>query len=88
MTNYEKMFIDWEKRRYESAYVGYTTGNYSMMYEYINVRLGNVDANFFAMQTKKWKKVYCARLVVLYYPNKEIVEKVKKYYEKHKGEIL
>lgn len=88
MLSYEKMFVDWEKRRYDSAYIGYSTGNFSMMYEYLNNRLGNLQANFFSNHSKKWKKVYCARLVVLYHPNKEIVEKVKKFYEKHKGEIL
>ena len=88
MTSYEKMFVDWEKRRYYSAYIGYSKGDFSMMYEYLHNRLGVLQANFFASQNKKWKKVYCARVVVLYHPNKEIVEKVKKYYEKHKGEIL
>ena len=61
MLSYEKMFVDWEKRRYDSAYIGYSKGDFSMMYEYLNNRLGVLQAKFFSEQSKKWKKVYCAR---------------------------
>lgn len=86
--DYEDFFIDYEKRRYEAAWDGFSTGNYGPMYSYINKKLGDIDANFFAAQTKRWKKVFCARIVHLYHPDKEKAEKATKYYNKHKGEIL
>lgn len=84
---YEKAFTDFEKMRYESAWRGYKYKDYGMMYEYINKRLGNLDANFFMNQDKKWKRVFCARFVYLYHPEKEKQEEAKKFYERNKSVI-
>ena len=84
---YEDMFTDFEKLRFEAAWDGFKFGNYGPMYDYIHKKLGILDAEFFAGQTKKWKKAFCARSVYLYHPDKEKGLKAKKYYDNHKGDI-
>lgn len=84
---YEDMFTDYEKLRYEAGWDGFKFGNYGPMYDYINKKLGVLDAEYFSKQNKRWKKSFCARIVYLYHPDREKGKKAEKYYKNHKGDI-
>lgn len=86
MMDYEELFTDYERMRYERAWDGFSTGNYSRIYEYISHRLGVTDADWFSVQSKAVKKLYCAKLVIRFHPEEEKRKKAQKYYDRHKGE--
>lgn len=86
MLDYEKNFIDWERRRDEASWDGFATKDYSRMYEYIFHRIGSIDANYFNSLTKKEKRLFCARMVCLHHEDAEKRCKAKKFLDKHEGE--
>lgn len=87
MTNYEKMFTDWNKLRYEGAYLGFKKKDFSKMYFYISQRIGVEQAEYFNNQTKLYKRVYCAYVCYMFHPNKATQDEAFKYYKKRE-EVL
>lgn len=79
--------IDYNKMRYEAGWKGFKEKDYGKMYEYLSLRAGNMCAEFFKEQNKKYKRCFCARVVHYFHPNTEYKKKASKYYYKHRGEF-
>ena len=79
--------IDYNKMRYEAGWKGFKEKDYGKMYEYLFLRAGNMCAEFFKEQNKKYKRCFCARVVHYFHPNPEYKKKATKYYHKHRGEF-
>ena len=79
--------IDYNKMRYEAGWKGFKEKDYGKMYEYLSLRAGNMCAEFFKEQNKKYKRCFCARVVHYFHPNTDYKKKASKYYYKHKGEF-
>lgn len=85
MNNYEKNFVDWEKRRDEATWDGFKNKNFTKMYDFLVAQNGVTEASYFLIHLNKYqKRCFCCVNVIKYHQEKEKRKKALKWW-KRKG---
>lgn len=83
MNNYEKNFIDWDKRRDDASWTGFKEKNYTLMYNFLTDVNGKTEASYFLLNMNKYqKRCFCCINVIKYHVDEKKRKKALKWWRK------